>query len=76
MLELLVEMFYSKTLISSRIIYEGWGLFEFQVQSDVLRQIDLTIHSSNEGLLFTYVGPNGEDVCAGDSGKGEDPGYL
>ena len=53
------------------IQYQGWGLFEFQVQSDVLRQIDLNIHSYEEkpGLIETDVGPRGEDVCAGDSGE-------
>ena len=55
--------------------FSGWGLFSlsagFVVPSDNLRQIQLTIHSTEKpGLIETNVGPNGEDACAGDSGEG------
>ena len=52
----------------------GWGLYGLGLglvaPSDNLRQIQLTIHSTEKpGLIETNVGPNGEDACAGDSGK-------
>ena len=47
----------------------GWGLTEGGFESDLLRQLDLTLASTDqEFLLETDVGPNGEDPCAGDSG--------
>ena len=61
-------------MISLQIKTSGWGLYSlspgFVVPADNLRQIQLSIHSTEEpGLIETKVGPNGEDACKGDSGE-------
>ena len=63
------KIFFQSELFCQFFCCLGWGLTEGGFESDLLRQLDLTLASTDqEFLLETDVGPNGEDPCAGDSG--------
>ena len=57
----------------------GWGAFDnTRRPSTYLRQVELTMNyamtnrnlrTDDKYFLFTNVGPDGQDTCAGDSGK-------